>query len=35
LNDLFKKCFLEKIPLREGGWDAVNDFYDVFSGGEK
>jgi len=35
LNELFKKCFLEKIPLREGGWDAVNDFYDVFSGGEK
>lgn len=35
LNELFKKCFLEKIPPREGGWDAVNDFYDVFSGGEK
>lgn len=21
LNDLFVKCFLEKIPKREGGWD--------------
>lgn len=35
LNELFKKCFLEKIPLREGGWDAKSDFYDVLSGGEK
>ena len=35
LDDLFKKCFLEKIPPREGGWDSVNDFFDVFSGGEK
>jgi len=35
LDELFKSCFMEKIPLREGGWDSVNDFYDVFSGGEK
>ncbi|KAJ3041333.1 hypothetical protein HDV00_009474 [Rhizophlyctis rosea] len=37
-EDLFgilKKVYLDYIPEREGGWGAVKEWKDVFSGGEK
>ena len=35
LREIVKKVKLESIIDREGGWDSVNDWNDVLSGGEK
>lgn len=35
LMEILKKVYLEYIPGREGGWDTVKEWKDVFSGGEK
>jgi ATP-binding cassette, subfamily D (ALD), peroxisomal long-chain fatty acid import protein len=35
LMKILKDVYLEYIPAREGGFDAVKEWKDVFSGGEK
>ena len=35
LLNLLKEVRLEFLPEREGGWDKINDWNDVLSGGEK
>ncbi|KAI8805941.1 ABC transporter transmembrane region 2-domain-containing protein [Cladochytrium replicatum] len=35
LAKVLKIVYLDYIPAREGGWDAVKEWKDVFSGGEK
>lgn len=35
LMELMKEVRLDYIVEREGGWDTVNDWNDVLSGGEK
>jgi ATP-binding cassette subfamily D (ALD) long-chain fatty acid import protein len=35
LHDLLQLVYLDYIPAREGGFDAVKEWKDVFSGGEK
>eukprot|EP00160_Parvularia_atlantis_P020603 Unigene8611_Nuclearia_a/m.26363 Unigene8611_Nuclearia_a/g.26363 ORF Unigene8611_Nuclearia_a/g.26363 Unigene8611_Nuclearia_a/m.26363 type:complete len:377 (+) Unigene8611_Nuclearia_a:982-2112(+) len=35
LMEILEATYLAKIPAREGGWDTVKEWKDVFSGGEK
>ena len=35
LMQFLSLSYLEYIPSREGGWDTVKEWKDVFSGGEK
>jgi len=35
LLEILEATHLTKIPDREGGWDTVKEWKDVFSGGEK
>lgn len=34
LAEILKKVYLDYIPAREGGWEAVKEWKDVFSGGK-